>query len=282
MPTATAAPEVKVLWDRPDTLGVNLTHFVVGGHLLRADHLKFLQNEVGPRLRSGGSVTLVGLASRTGSAATNKALSERRTNSVLQRLRIEGGAAFKVNNASGSGEEAARLAGQRDGTEDPGWRAVMLIWWKNPDPPPVAPPPEPPPMVQRWGAKSVTMPESSASANEPGHNRAQQGQLLRHILFPSTIDNRVKNEGAPVYVPEDSVLTAIRFKLRQANGMNWYDVDFTWSPRTASSSTDLVPVYSGGSVEDRLTQSVALEVYAHPGHWVLKPLRSKGTSGWSP
>jgi outer membrane protein OmpA-like peptidoglycan-associated protein len=131
--------ELVVIHSSAAVLTARLTHFAIGSAVLRPDHQRFLEQEVAPRLRKGGSVTLVGLASRSGSAATNQALSSRRMEAVLQRLRQLAGSRFRVNLATGAGEVAAASAGMRDGSEDASGRAVLLLWWQDAAPPPPDP-----------------------------------------------------------------------------------------------------------------------------------------------
>lgn len=124
---------------------VRLSHFNIGSHALHAEHLIFLQSSVVPILDKGGSILLTGMASRSGSAASNKALSQRRTGEVLKKLRSMAKTPFKVVEGYDAGEEAARDAKVADGNEDPYWRAVQVVYWGNPEPPPppsAAPPTE--------------------------------------------------------------------------------------------------------------------------------------------
>jgi hypothetical protein len=121
---------------------VRLSHFNIGSHTLHPEHLAFLQSSVAPVLNGGGSILLMGMASRSGSAATNQALSQRRNDEVLKKLRSMVKTNFKINQSTAVGEEAARDAKVADGKEDPYWRAVQIVYWGNPEPPP---PPSPAP-----------------------------------------------------------------------------------------------------------------------------------------
>jgi len=55
---------------------------------------------------------------------------------VLKKLRSMVKTDFKVNQTIAVGEKAARDAQISDGTEDPYWRAVQIVYWDNPEPPP--------------------------------------------------------------------------------------------------------------------------------------------------
>jgi hypothetical protein len=125
---------------------VRLSHFNIGGHHLRPEHINYLDSSVVPILDQGGSILLIGMASRSGSAASNKMLSQLRNDEVLKRLRSKSKADFKVRQDFAAGESAAAQAHVADGTEDPTWRAVQIVFWKESEPPPPPPPPteEPP------------------------------------------------------------------------------------------------------------------------------------------
>ncbi len=131
---------------------VRLSHFNIGSHGLHPDHLAFLTSSVVPVLDKGGSILLMGMASRSGSAASNQALSQRRNDEVLKRLRSISRANFKVNQSVAVGEEAARDAKVADGKEDPYWRAVQIVYWGNPEPPP---PPSGVPPTEKVDVKAL-------------------------------------------------------------------------------------------------------------------------------
>ena len=67
----------------------------------KREHLAFLRGDAMAPLRNGGSVSVVGLASRTGSTAHNQELSERRAKRVLERLREIIPKRFPVKQAGG-------------------------------------------------------------------------------------------------------------------------------------------------------------------------------------
>src|SRR6185295_17092855 len=89
-------------------------------------------------LRAVGSVSVVGLASRSGGRGHNHALSARRAESTLAFLRHQVPNGFLAKQVVGFGELKARDEGQPDGTEDPRFRSVVLF------PGPGAAPPPPP------------------------------------------------------------------------------------------------------------------------------------------
>jgi hypothetical protein len=115
---------------------VRLSHFNIGSHALRPEHVDYLRTTVAPVLDQGGSVLLMGMASRSGSAAANQAISQRRTDEVLKRLRSLSKANFKVAQNVAVGEKMAADSKVKDGTEDPYWRAVQVVYWREKEPPP--------------------------------------------------------------------------------------------------------------------------------------------------
>ncbi|MEO5860628.1 MAG: hypothetical protein ABIR33_16980 [Pyrinomonadaceae bacterium] len=122
-----------------------LYNFQINKFDLKTEHKNWLINAVAPRLKNGGSISIVGLASRTGSDALNMKLSENRMRTVVNLLRQLVPNNFKVATELAVGERAAMLAGVKDGVEDEGWRGVVISAWDKPIPPPPPPPPPIPP-----------------------------------------------------------------------------------------------------------------------------------------
>jgi hypothetical protein len=122
-----------------------LYNFDVDGSNLKAEHERALFSSVIPTLRAGGSVSIVGLASRSGSMGHNRQLSLKRANSVLGVLRRSVPRGFNLrayygdmrasNRAYGLGEREAKLEGYRDGKEDPRFRSVLVFVWSRAVPP---------------------------------------------------------------------------------------------------------------------------------------------------
>ncbi|MGH2362903.1 MAG: hypothetical protein ACRDGM_20435 [bacterium] len=109
-------------------LAALLYDFDIGSPILKPRHRDWLNTNVPSSLTADSSVLIVGLASRTGSDAFNLSLSKLRALSV-ENL-IQGLAAAKarplVDLSVALGEEAARIAGLKDGVEDERWRGVFL------------------------------------------------------------------------------------------------------------------------------------------------------------
>src|SRR5262249_26565340 len=125
--------------DNFPTCGVQLEH--------GARTLLRTRTNIVPILRAGGSLSLTGLASRQGDPQRNLDLSRQRVDAVLAFLRAEAGSGFRVQSNVAQGEQAAALAGVRDGNNDEQWRSVTFSAWNRPAPPPPPPPPAPPPPV---------------------------------------------------------------------------------------------------------------------------------------
>lgn len=114
-----------------------LYNFDIDGDKLKDQHKIFLRVEAFPTLRAGGSVSIIGLTDRKGSAAHNQALSERRVAETVLFLRSEVSNGFNVKQATGFGESAATQEGDVDGTLNERFRTVLLFLSKTPVPPPV-------------------------------------------------------------------------------------------------------------------------------------------------
>jgi hypothetical protein len=144
--------EIQVLERKSTALEALLYNFDVAKHNLKTEHEEWLKLTAATYLQQGGSLTLIGLASRTDTRAFNKQLSQFRINSVLNFLRKASPNNFKVAFQSAVGEGLAEADGMRDGMENKWYRGVILAAWMKPTPPPPppVPPPAPPePMVKR-------------------------------------------------------------------------------------------------------------------------------------
>jgi hypothetical protein len=125
-----------------------LYNFDVDGDNLKPEHQAALRQMVVPRLSTGGSVAIIGLASRTGSYGHNQRLSERRARNVFSFLQanVPGGnfpvkgftaSGKQVSGPTGWGELKAKDEGERNGTEDRRFRAVCIVLGdgqRTPDP----------------------------------------------------------------------------------------------------------------------------------------------------
>jgi hypothetical protein len=123
-----------------------LYNFDVNKFDLKTEHYNWLISVVTPKLRNGGSISILGLASRSGADALNMTLSENRMRAVVNLLRQQVPNNFKVAIELAVGERAAMFAGVKDGVEQEGWRGVVISAWDKPTPPPPpVPPPQPAP-----------------------------------------------------------------------------------------------------------------------------------------
>ena len=132
----------------PDTIAAKLFNFEVGKFAIKPEHSNWLMSVVVPKLRDGGSLTIIGLASRTGSDDFNMQLSQNRLRAVIDLLRQQVPKDFKVALEVAKGERAAMYAGEMDGVENESWRGVIISVWNKPNPPPPPPPPPPQPRPQ--------------------------------------------------------------------------------------------------------------------------------------
>jgi hypothetical protein len=112
-----------------------LYNFNINGDQLKAEHEAFLRKEVVPILQRGGSISLVGLASRSGSDSHNLALSEKRAHNTLAFLRKVVPGKFAAREVTGFGESKAKQEGYRDGSEDERFRSVIVFVSPAPTPP---------------------------------------------------------------------------------------------------------------------------------------------------
>jgi len=120
-----------------------LFNFDVDGATLKfPEHTNLLKQAIGPVIRDGGSIKLLGLASTTGTAEHDKQLGDRRMKEV-ENFRIHFGNRFKVHESRFGGKQMALAfgdahlkGGTRDNTESELWRAVVINAWNRGVPPP--------------------------------------------------------------------------------------------------------------------------------------------------
>lgn len=122
-----------------DVVGIvtiaRLQYFDINEAKLKEDHKRWLLGNVIPKIRGNGSISLVGLASRSGRATTNDALSKRRAEAVKNFLEETLMMNFPFDMVDGIGESYAASMGQVDGTEDGQFRGVVVYVHALPKPP---------------------------------------------------------------------------------------------------------------------------------------------------
>ena len=123
---------------RTNPTSLMLYNFDVDVAHLKEEHKAFLRSEALPTLRAGGSVSVIGLTDRKGTAAHNQELSEQRAANTVEFLRGEVSNGFNVNQSTGFGEAAAAREGQADDTLNERFRTVLLFLSKTPVPPPIS------------------------------------------------------------------------------------------------------------------------------------------------
>lgn len=154
-----------------------LSDFDTGSAALQPPHTRWLDTNVIPIIRGGGSLTVEGWASPLGSDATNTALSRQRAAAVVAYVRREAERTFEFLESTGTGEDRARDQHVREGSNPGFFRAALVSAWPRRNPPPV-PPPTPRPVVlanrivfRQW-ADIQTDPRQSSRPDMPGEDDA--------------------------------------------------------------------------------------------------------------
>lgn len=112
-----------------------LFDFDIDGYTVKSAHMSLIREKFTPVLNAGGSVTIIGNASRTGAEASNTRLSASRANSVLSYLKqVTGNKAFPVSAFKGVGTQTARNQGQAANSENPYYRSVYVAVRKKDEP----------------------------------------------------------------------------------------------------------------------------------------------------
>src|SRR5262245_14067453 len=103
-----------------------LFNFDIDDATVKPEHQQWLEQNLVPLLAiRGARLGLRGTASRTGTDVYNQRLSERRVTAVLDFLLARGAQRSQID-PTAVGEDDARRAGERDGTEDSRFRAVVV------------------------------------------------------------------------------------------------------------------------------------------------------------
>lgn len=196
---------------RGDVVSGRLMNFRVNSAALRPDHKQWLNDYVVPVLRNGGALTIVGHASRSGSASYNERLSLRRAQAVQKFLQQRVGRPFRVRRMDGEGESAAAARGIRDGRELGYDRAVTLFSSPRPVPPKPAPFRGGPPVsriVSRSWKRQLSTPIGGTDREGAF---AALGNQLREIVKDSADPNRheVKAKRRSRPVPQRYVVTEV-------------------------------------------------------------------------
>ena len=275
--------KVTLVWSHADGGAIRLWNFDIAKHDLKPEHKDGLAQWVLPVLRAGGSAYVVGLASRTGAAAYNKALSQRRADAAVAELRRQLGVAPRVTLKVGLGEETAAAVGDLDERENRAWRAVTAFYYRQAEPPPPARiPPLPPTMVWRYATKEVFVPTSSFAGDRGGGAEgsfAFLGLMLSQIAFSGA---QVKG-GRRIHVPDNFMITQIDIEYGAGKGTpssaaaQWDTYYFSWGPRRPTvevwaKAAKILPVAFPATLLKRITPAQAMMIYERLGEYTFRDL----------
>jgi hypothetical protein len=168
-------------WD----LQALLYNFEINSPELKPEHKKWITEKIGvhpppspgvdvtPQRTRTMSALICGLASRTGSDALNWHLSQNRAEKVADAIWRLDPSIFLNGLKFGLGEEAARIAGLKDGVEDEKWRSVFVRLY-DPSKIRVYGPARPPPTLvkRRSMVRFLTEAKASSPFEPPEDKRA--------------------------------------------------------------------------------------------------------------
>jgi hypothetical protein len=215
-----------------------LVGFRINSSELHPLHKTWLDDNIVPILRDGGGAGIWGYASRSGIAAHNLRLSVQRAESVADYVRRKTAMRGPLSTSGdivgpSLGEYAAALAGQKDGTEDAYYRAVLVRAWRKPAPPP---PPPPKPVVpdkrvvvfRRWQKTNYSMP------TEPGGTAADLGDAVRDMISPDTGQSRYDNFPSDYAINSVQDDLTVEWEIIAGGSDTTYtrEISYTWGPRT--------------------------------------------------
>lgn len=232
----------------PGSLQALLFNFDVNVHMLKPEHWAWINENVGVgglvfrgQAAGGGTTQLLicGLASRTGSNALNWALAQNRAFSVAAAIAARNVQDLKPVIQFGVGEEAARLAGLKDGVEDEKWRGVMVRFdsaTKHIPPRPPVPTFRPPDFrLPRLTYAKYILSEEPGKAIPMGGPEDQRAERInravtkgvKYLVGAPPIDERVE------YVNYEYTVTKITIEIDKPKSDDLYLIttisfDFEW------------------------------------------------------
>lgn len=236
----------------PGSLQALLFNFDVNVHTLKPEHWAWINENVGVgglvfrgQAASVGTTQLLiaGLASRTGNNAFNWALAKRRAFSVAAAIGARNVRGLTPVIQFGVGEEAARLAGLKDGVEDEKWRGVMLRFdaaTKNIPPRPPVPTFRPPDFrIPRLTYAKYILSEKPGKAvliGGPEDQRAEKifsavSKGVKYFVGAPPSDQKVE------YVHYEHTVTKISIEIDEPKSDDLYLVttisfDYEWGPQS--------------------------------------------------
>ncbi|MBA8900213.1 OmpA family protein [Phyllobacterium sp. P30BS-XVII] len=238
---------------------IRLTGFAISSSVLTDTHKTALDQKIVPILKAGGSVSIAGLASRSGGTDFNSKLSTDRAYATYDYLKAatKGVVRARVGEAVyGQGESVAAASGVADGTEDAFYRAVEVSAWTKITPPPLAKPSAnaAPAMIRRV----VYARAGNPSVEEKGFEL--QGSKWAD-LADAIMDHKLPVQKKYAMVPKDWVLIEIHetsYNNREPYGnvtlvTDVTEHDYIWGPKTPQVlyTHKSLYMFNGKRLEDR-------------------------------
>jgi hypothetical protein len=213
---------------------------------------------------------LVGLASRTGSDALNWRLAKRRAEAVSTAIWLLNPGLLPDEIKFGVGEEAARLAGLKDGLEDERWRSVFVRLY---DPTKVmiyTVASRPPVSMDRPSFRSYML------KDKPGKMIPMDSQDKRAEAFfqasrevTQYVWEPVPMEEKTISVPDNWTITQVEYWTTSSTGGLWeseyLDVKYTWDLLPSGAQRKLLRKTPGNLKTSDMSANEATS-------WLEKPL----------
>jgi hypothetical protein len=234
----------------PKVVNALLFAFGIDKATLEPAHIAWLNANAVGILKGGGSMLVIGMASRSGGSAHNLGLSKRRTDAVVNHLKSQAGPAIKVAVQTATGEEAARFAGVKDKVESETWRAVLVSVWSQPSPPPAPSPPPTPAPAAPPPAPKVGRQQRSLTAGE---------QALLHPVFLGTLKlstQQIAMNDSEVGGPDNSFTPGYIPNMAK----NLWSLDYSLEPISwkATLIHEMTHVWQSSHGNNNVTDGIAL------------------------
>jgi hypothetical protein len=274
--------EVYVYAQEKELLSALLYDFDIGSPVVKTQHRDWLNTNAPRYFARDMKAIVVGLASRTGSDVLNMKLSRHRAMNVETIFRALAPASARpvMDLRVALGEEAAAIAGIKDGVEDERWRAVFL---GIVDPHKVTFAEVLRDNMIRMSYKRRThvtlivgqeVGKLNPSGGEPGERAAQFGMQVAAGLGIS--GDQIQHEETAIMDQGDTVLR-IAIKRRDTSGGGLYtikylDIDYQWGRLNGGDRTLVIKPSDDDLKLDRSLRDEVLPLsVAQMNRWLSEP-----------
>ena len=226
------------------------------------------------------SWVVVGLASRTGSNDLNWKLAKKRAEAVSSQIWfLDSMMRGTIETRFGVGEQAAWLAGLKDGVEDERWRSAF-VWLCDPAQIKVFGPPQRQPLKIERRTYVKYLFDDKAPKNLPDLDGGEKYMRMGRALGMYLVDDLVPQDEKKVEIWDNYTVTKVEFWTTTNKGAwetTYLEVRYTWEPAGPNATRRVVERNAAGAVlQTRPMSNDEMNL------WVNHPLRAYIKKGLLP